>query len=91
MSGIFFTADILPDNIRHFALYNPLLQLNELFRSAFFTEYESNYLDLTYLIGFTLVALFVGLEFEAESLFPFAVIHQKFDQPDPAGSGGRSP
>ena len=61
MSGIFFTADILPDNIRYYALYNPLLQLIELFRSGFFTEFESENIDNTYLIGFTLCTLFLGL------------------------------
>ena len=61
MSGIFFTADVLPDSIRHYALYNPLLQLGEMFRSAFFTGFESDYVDMPYLIGFTLCTLFLGL------------------------------
>lgn len=61
ISGIFFTADILPDKIRHYALYNPLMQLGELFRSGFFTQYESNYVDIPYLTGFTLITLFLGL------------------------------
>lgn len=61
LSGIFFTADVLPSHIRHYALYNPLLQLGELFRSAFFSQFESNYVDLPYLVGFTLCTLCLGL------------------------------
>ena len=61
VSGVFFTADILPDNIRHYALYNPLMQLGELFRSGFFTQYESEYVNMSYLVGFTLITLFLGL------------------------------
>ena len=61
VSGIFFTADIIPNSIRHYVLYNPLLQLGELFRSAFFTGFESEYVEMPYLVGFTLVTLFLGL------------------------------
>ena len=61
LSGVFFTADVLPDNIRQYALYNPLLQLGEMFRSAYFPGFESEYVDMHYLIGFTLCTLFLGL------------------------------
>ena len=61
LSGIFFTADMLPSNIRHYAVYNPLLQLGELFRSAVFTDFESDYVSMPYLIGCILFALFFGL------------------------------
>ena len=61
LSGIFFTADAIPDSIRHYALYNPLLQIGELFRSGFFTTYESSYVDISYLTVFSLCSLFIGL------------------------------
>ena len=61
ISGIFFTADIIPEHIRHYALYNPLLQLSEMMRSAFFREFESEHVNLSYLFGFTLCVLFFGM------------------------------
>jgi len=42
-SGLFFTADTIPEPFRTWLLYNPLLHLMELMRSSFFYEFESNY------------------------------------------------
>lgn len=42
-SGLFFTADSIPEPFRTWLLYNPLLHLMELMRSSFFYEFESNY------------------------------------------------
>ena len=42
-SGLFFTADTVPDPFRTWLLYNPLLHLIELMRSSFFYEFESDY------------------------------------------------
>ena len=61
LSGVFFTADAIPEPVRDYALYNPILQLNELFRSGFFTEFESTHVDISYLSEFTLITLFLGL------------------------------
>jgi len=35
-SGIFFTAEMIPSEIRQYLLYNPLLHMIEIVRSAFF-------------------------------------------------------
>ena len=61
ISGVFFTADVIPEKFRAYALLNPLLQLIELFRSSFFHEYESQHVDLKYIYGSVLCILFFGL------------------------------
>ncbi len=61
VSGLFFTAEMIPEGIREYALLNPLLNLTELVRAAFFHEFESPYADVTYVVLFTLVVVFLGL------------------------------
>ena len=61
-SGLFYTADALPDSIREYMLYNPVLHLVELSRSEYFYEFESAYASWSYasycafgLLAFSLV------------------------------------
>lgn len=61
ISGLFFTAEMIPKEIREYALLNPLLNLTELVRAAFFHEFESPHADVTYVVLFTLVVVFLGL------------------------------
>jgi len=61
ISGLFFTAEMIPENIREYALLNPLLNLTELVREAFFQGFESPYADVPYVVLFTLVVVFLGL------------------------------
>lgn len=61
ISGVFFTVDIMPEGIRNLALINPMLQLIEWFRSGFFTEFESEFVDKSYVYGFVLTTMFLGL------------------------------
>ena len=56
-----FTAEMMPEGVRHSALMNPLLHITELVRSAFFIEFESGYVDPGYVILFLLSAVFLGL------------------------------
>ncbi len=60
-SGIFFTADDLPDSARDILLYNPLLHATELARSSFFKSFESAYIDLEYTSLFCFWLLAFGL------------------------------
>ena len=60
-SGLFFTADMLPEVAREYGLINPLLHGTELLRSAFFVEFESNYGDVGYLLMWVFSGLFLGL------------------------------
>jgi capsular polysaccharide transport system permease protein len=61
LSGVFFTIESLPDEVKPYAALNPMLQLIELFRSAYFPGYESDYVHYPYLIGVILLTLFFGL------------------------------
>jgi len=61
LSGIFFTADVIPPKLRSIVLINPMLQLIEMFRSAFFVSFESNHVNIQYLHSFVLCTLFLGL------------------------------
>lgn len=61
VSGVFFSVDMLPPDLRAIALFNPILQLIELFRSAFFANFDSQYVDMSYLVGFSLTQVFLGL------------------------------
>lgn len=62
MSGIFFIAtERFPPEVVDILYYNPVLHLTEWSRSAFYRTWESSFVDLKYLIGFTLTTLFIGL------------------------------
>ncbi len=60
-SGIFFSAEMLPAGLREYALYNPLLHMVEIVRSAFFIEFESRYIDWHYACLFALGLFLCGL------------------------------
>ena len=61
ISGVFFTVEVFPSDLRAYAMLNPVLQLIEQFRSAFFREYQSEHVNMLYATGFTLTVLFLGL------------------------------
>ena len=61
LSGVFFTIDIIPEELRPYAALNPMLQMIELMRSAYFPGYESSYVHYPYLAGCILLTLFAGL------------------------------
>jgi len=58
-SGIFFTADMLPPAARDIVLWNPLLHMVEIIRSAFFIEFESQYIEWNY-AGFFAAGIFLA-------------------------------
>ncbi len=64
ISGLFFTANDLPSELRAYLLYNPLLHAVELVRDGWFYEYEARYLDVPYLAVWILVSLYFGLLLE---------------------------
>lgn len=61
LSGLFFTAEMLPTAARDLLLLNPLLHMIEWLRSGFFVEFESIYMSRTYALGFALLAAGFGL------------------------------
>ncbi|MDQ0512530.1 ABC transporter permease [Ancylobacter amanitiformis] len=64
LSGVFFVPDFMPPAIRYWISWNPLLHGLEWFRSGFYLTYPTLTLDRTYLIGFGLVSLLIGLALE---------------------------
>ncbi len=60
-SGIFFIAESVPAPVREYLLYNPLMHILELLRSAFFYEFESAYGDWTYATTWSICVLAFGL------------------------------
>jgi len=62
ISGVFFLAsEQLPPSILQVLYYNPLLHCTEWMRSAFYSNWESKFIDYNYLIPFTTIILFLGL------------------------------
>lgn len=64
ISGLFFTANDLPSNIREMFLWNPVLHATELVRDGYFPSYRAHYANIDYLLGWILGLAFLGLELE---------------------------
>lgn len=62
-SGIFFLPSALPHTIRYILSFNPVLQVVEWMRSAYFDGYES-ILDKPYALGCAVMLVFIGLAVE---------------------------
>jgi len=60
-SGVFFTAEMIPSDIRVYLLINPLLHMIEIIRSAFFIQFESRFIDWNYAALFALSLFLIGL------------------------------
>lgn len=60
-SGLFFTADTVPEPARDWLLLNPVMHCLELLRGAFFYEFETGYGSWNYAIAWALGSLAVGL------------------------------
>lgn len=63
-SGVVFVPDSLPAIIREPLSYQPVLQTTEWMRSAYYEGYGGLVLDRTYVIGFALTMVFLGLLIE---------------------------
>ena len=61
LSGLFFTAEMLPRAFREVLLLNPLLHMIEWLRSAFFVEFESQYASVEFALGAALAICCLGL------------------------------
>ena len=60
-SGIFFTADSVPSPVREYLLYNPIMHILELLRSAFFYEFETSHGDWGYATAWAVCTFAFGL------------------------------
>jgi len=63
-AGIFFVPDALPAFARDILAYNPLLQVIEWMRSAYYEGYGDLVLDRTYVLSVAVAMLFLGLLLE---------------------------
>jgi capsular polysaccharide transport system permease protein len=63
-SGILFVPDAMPAIARDILAYNPVLQVIEWMRSAYYEGYGAIVLDRTYALSFAAITLFLGLLLE---------------------------
>jgi capsular polysaccharide transport system permease protein len=56
-SGALYYANLIPTQIRRWALLNPLLHLIEFVRSGYFANYDSRYVNWHYPITFIVLGL----------------------------------
>lgn len=63
-SGVFFIADSLPDILKTYLYWNPVLHATEWFRSAYFSESHSQFMDLDFLWSCVIAVLVLGLVLE---------------------------
>lgn len=60
-AGVFFPIWAMPADVRDYAVYNPILQLVEWLRSAYYASYEVETINKTLVMGVGGVALALGL------------------------------
>lgn len=60
-SGVFYTADSIPNPAREILILNPILQFMELFRGVYFDSFTLENVDLMYIGLLTLSLMFLGL------------------------------
>ena len=59
-SGIWFLPEQVPQPFREFMLYNPLLHIIMMFRTGFYWNINSFYLDAYYVVGISILVVVVG-------------------------------
>jgi capsular polysaccharide transport system permease protein len=64
MSGILFVPELVPEKIRDWLVWNPVLHMIEWFRSGYYENYGRQTLDRGYLLVVGLCALSIGLTAE---------------------------
>jgi capsular polysaccharide transport system permease protein len=63
-SGIYFSPLAMPDWVRAWLVWNPILQGIDLFRSGFFAQYEPHWLDVNYLLLCAIATIGIGFAME---------------------------
>lgn len=61
ISGLFFTAESLPPDVRELMLYNPLLHFVEMIHGNYFASLNTQYVDYNYMIFWTVIPFFAGV------------------------------
>lgn len=60
LSGVLFTVESVPADMRHIMLYNPIVQAIALFRSGFYGFYDPYYVSYGYVLGIAFGLFVVG-------------------------------
>ncbi len=60
-SGIFFSVEMLPGELRELLLINPILHYSEFLRDAYFAGFNTEYADLWFATTMAVSAVFFGL------------------------------
>jgi ABC-type polysaccharide/polyol phosphate export permease/Flp pilus assembly protein TadD len=63
-SGIYYSPITMPDIVRDWLQWNPVLQGIDLFRSGFFSQYQPHWLNIRYLLAWVIGS--IGIGFAAE-------------------------
>jgi capsular polysaccharide transport system permease protein len=63
-SGMFYTANGLPTDVRDVMLYNPLFHAVEIVRDGWFTSYQARHASAGYALAWTLCLAVLGLLLE---------------------------
>ncbi len=63
-SGVFYVPDFMPPQIRQYIVWNPLMHALDWFRTGFYLTYPTSLLDKSYLLGFGMTTLLIGLALE---------------------------
>jgi capsular polysaccharide transport system permease protein len=60
-SGVYVPTSAMPDNVREYMQYNPLLHLVEWVRSAYYASYDTEQINKTLVVGLAGITLIIGL------------------------------
>jgi capsular polysaccharide transport system permease protein len=74
-SGLYYSPINMPDAVRDWLAWNPILQAIEYFRSGFYNQYEPHWLDVDYLLVWVITTLCIGFAFE-RAMRARMVVHQ---------------
>lgn len=64
ISGVYFSVNNVPNELRHALLYNPLLHVVEMVRSAWYPGYEALEVNAVYPLAWLVALAFLGLTLE---------------------------
>lgn len=67
LSGMFYTVDSLPPLAQELILYNPVVHFIEMIHGNYFRVLNTDYVDYTYMMWWTVIPLFLGLFFYAKA------------------------
>jgi ABC-type polysaccharide/polyol phosphate export permease/Flp pilus assembly protein TadD len=72
-SGIYYSPIAMPDWVREWLEWNPILQGIEFFRSGFYPQYEPHWLDVNYLMIWVVGTVGIGFAMERAMRAPGAM------------------